>query len=206
MSAVSGQRNAELTKRALQSIRTDDCFQAFYESIIRKKEAFPAVAEPVLPRKRRVPVRFEIGTASGSFPETEQDQYRRIYFEALDLIVEAINERFNQPSFISSKNLESLLVNFVNGSDVSSQMKYVQETYADDIKMSLLLSQLEIFEILVKDVKIDCFHDIWMFLKTVPVAQRSLISEIVQICKLLSVNPATSATGERSIILFSKAS
>ena len=205
LSAVSGQRNAELTKRALQSIRTDQCFQAFYESVIRKKERFPAVSEPVLPRKRRVPVRFEIGTASGNFPETVQDHYRRIYFEALDLIVEAINERFDQPSFVSSKNLESLLVNFVNASDVSSQMKYVEENYAEDIKITLLLPQLEIFKVLVNDVKIDCFHDIWLFLKQIPVAQRLLISEIVQICKLFECQPCYKCNW-RAIILFSKAS
>ena len=36
--------------------------------------------------------------------------YRRIYFEALDLIVSSIEERFDQPSFKAYSNMESLLL------------------------------------------------------------------------------------------------
>ena len=44
------------------------------------------------------------------FPVTPEQAYRRIYFEALDLIVSSIEERFDQPSFKAYSNMESLLI------------------------------------------------------------------------------------------------
>ena len=34
-----------------------------------------------------------------TYPVTGQDYYRRIYFEAIDLMMNAIDQRFDQPSF-----------------------------------------------------------------------------------------------------------
>ena len=56
------------------------------------------IAKPVLPRNRRAPVGIEIGSGQPTFPETLEDHYRRIYFEALDLMVNEIEQRFSQPS------------------------------------------------------------------------------------------------------------
>ena len=42
------------------------------------------------------------------FPVTPEQVYRRIYFEALDLIVSSIEERFDQPSFKAYSDMESL--------------------------------------------------------------------------------------------------
>ena len=52
---------------------------------------------PVLPQKRRAPFRFEVGEGTQ-------------YFEALDLVIACIKERFDQPYEIYSK-LERLLLN-----------------------------------------------------------------------------------------------
>ena len=53
---------------------------------------------PMLPRRTRVPRRIEIGTGEPTYPLTAQDYYRRIYFEAIDLM-NAIDQRFDQPSW-----------------------------------------------------------------------------------------------------------
>ena len=53
---------------------------------------------------------------------------------------------------------------------------------------------------LVKDVNkqtVTSFQDILDSVKDLSPAQKHLISEVITICKLLLVNPATSATGER---------
>ena len=39
-----------------------------------------------------------------------QDYYRRIYFEAIDLTVNAIDQRFDQPRFDTYAKMESLLI------------------------------------------------------------------------------------------------
>ena len=43
-----------------------------------------------------------------------QDYYRRIYFEAIDLTVNAIDQRFDQPSFDTYAEMESLLIKTLN--------------------------------------------------------------------------------------------
>ena len=51
---------------------------------------------------------------------------------------------------------------------------------------------------LIKDVQINCFADVLNVVKSLTDHERHMITEVIVICKLLLVNPATSATGERS--------
>ena len=69
----------------------------------------------------------------------------------------AIDERFDQPNFKAHKNLESVLVNFLNDDNFSSQIKL---NYAEDIKYYYLLPLLEIFKVLMKGKQIESFSDI----------------------------------------------
>ena len=59
---------------------------------------------------KRAPGRFEVGTETPLFPVTPAQVYRRIYFEALDLIESSIEERFDQPSFKAYSDMESVLI------------------------------------------------------------------------------------------------
>ena len=58
--------------------------------------------------------------------------------------------------------------------------------------------QLEIFKVLMKDGEFTCFDDILAKIKQLSEAKKCMITEIITLCKLLLVNPATSAAGERS--------
>ena len=74
----------------------------------------------------------------------------------------AIDERFDQPNFKAHKNLESVLVNFLNDDNFSSQIKL---NYAEDIKYYYLLPPLEIFKVLMKGKQIESFSDILQYMK-----------------------------------------
>ena len=50
----------------------------------------------------------------------------------------------------------------------------------------------------MKDKKLECFLDVLDAVKNLDRHTSPMISEVISICKLLLVNPATSATGERS--------
>ena len=91
---------------------------------------------------------------------TPEQVYRRIYFEALDLIVSSIEEHFDQPSFKAYPDMESLLIGVLSSQDVSSQIDYMKENYADDVRTGYLFSQLEILKVLIKDARINCFADV----------------------------------------------
>ena len=127
MSAVSGQRVANVTKQVLEKMRNNECFKSFYDTVLVKSKQHPSVSEPALPRQRRAPSRFEIGTGAPSYPTTPQDHYRRVYFEAIDLMVNAIDLRFNQASYRVYEKMESFLVKCLNCQDYSTELRYLEQ-------------------------------------------------------------------------------
>ena len=68
-----------------------------------------------------------------------------------------------------------------------------------DERINQLLSNLEkSIKLLMKEGEFTCLDDIQAKMKTFSEVEKSMISEIITICNLLLVNPATSAAGERS--------
>ena len=55
--------------------------------------------------------------------------------------------------------------------------------------MILVQVQLEIFKVLVKNDELKCFDDILVYIKKLPELEKSMINEIITICKLLLLNP-----------------
>ena len=182
MSAVSGQRLAKMTKTVLQDMRTDEAFDKFYDVILIKKNKHSSIPEPSLPRRRRAPARFEIGTGNPSYPDTPKDYYRRIYFEGLDGIIAAIHERFNQPSFIAYLNLESLLLKALNSEDYSDSLRYLNDNYSDDVDVTALKAELPIFKILLSGSEVDCFENVLRKVQEMPKTDRAMIGQIITIC------------------------
>ena len=99
MAAVSGQRLANLTMETLTKIRTDQSFDHSHAKAARKSEGL--LGEPTLSRKRHTPARLEVAAGAPSYPQTAKDHFRRVYYEAIDLVVKAIYQRVNQESFSS---------------------------------------------------------------------------------------------------------
>ena len=56
---------------------------------------------------------LEVGNEEGYHSLTTEEHYC-IYFEALDLAVTSIQDRFDQPGYATYKNLESLLLKVAN--------------------------------------------------------------------------------------------
>ena len=70
--------------------------------------------------------------------------------------------------------------------------------YGDEVDVPALQFELALFKEMFDDIP-ECFDDIWNQLKIQTTKhQRLLIPNVIRICKLLLVNPATSATPERS--------
>jgi len=128
----------------------------FYANVSRKSEGL--VGEPTLPRKRCTPARLEVGAGAPSYPQTAKDHFRRVYYEAIDLTVSAIDQRFNQESFTSYAR-ETLLVKAANGEDYEAEFKFLQESYSEDIDTGALPGQLSTLEVMLKE-KISCFDEI----------------------------------------------
>jgi len=100
MSAAEGQKIAEMTVITLQSIRSDEQFLLFWD-LTKKKATELDINDPKLPRRRKQPRRYDHGSSVGDFPSSVDDYYKRIYFEALNVIINGIKNRFNQPGYKS---------------------------------------------------------------------------------------------------------
>ena len=148
-----------------------------------------------MPRRTRAPRRIEIGTGEPTYPVTAQVYYRRIYFEAIDLMMNAIaiDQRFDQPSFDTYAKMESLLIKTLNSQDKSEELKFMEKQYNDDVNISVLTSQMEILQVLLKNGGYFCFDGIIVKIKELANPEREMIKEVITLCKLILVNPATSA-------------
>ena len=118
-------------------------------------------------------------------------------------MIHSIDLRFRQPSFKAYKQLESLLLKALEANDFADELEYLKLHYNGDIDAFTLLSQLRLLPVMFKEdiVNIVCFDDVLQKVKQLPPAESSHIENVITICKLLHVNPATSVTGERSFSL-----
>ena len=78
MSAAEGQHSAKLAVDALKALKTDESFQQLWHEILHKIETCD-VSEPVVPRHRKQPARYEERTAEPHFPLTPEDLYHPVY-------------------------------------------------------------------------------------------------------------------------------
>ena len=97
MSAAEGQDVMCLTLSTLKSLRNDSSFDQFWQRICTSSEELD-IEKPTLPRRCKVPRCLDDGAAP-TFPDTVEEHYRVIYFEALDLITSCISDRFDQPGY-----------------------------------------------------------------------------------------------------------
>lgn len=108
-SAAEGQEIAKMVIVTLQGIRTEQSFDLFWAKLSKISESLD-LDEPQLPRRRKVPARYEQGSASGHFHDTPKVYYRQLYYKAIDNSIECLKKRFDQPGYHMYSNLEQLLI------------------------------------------------------------------------------------------------
>ena len=94
------------------------------------------VNEPVLPRKRKAPAQFEVGSHIGHQPNTPKYLYRQDYFECLDFSVACIRDWFKQPGLGVLNNLEDLLLKATRNENYDTELDFVLDFYKDDYQPS----------------------------------------------------------------------
>ena len=140
ISAASGQQVVKSVVITLQSLRNDSNFTLFWELVNSKSQKL-TVDPPSISRQRKRPLRYEYGNAPAEFASEPEDYYRRIYYEALDLIVESINERFDQTCYGLYSNLEQLLLKAVRHDNYDEELISVSNLYENDLHIEDLKSR-----------------------------------------------------------------
>lgn len=192
-----------MTCSTLQGMRTEENFSLFFEMVeLFRKQV--GVEEPSLPRKRKRPQRYETGDAEPHYSITVQDHYRKIYFEVIDLAVNGITNRFEQPGYAKYTKLESLLLKAAIREDYSEELEAVTSFYHSDIDAAQLSMQLEILEASFSEITETLqsvkatIHDVLQFLRGLSDSQRLLMQQVCNVARLLLTLPATNATSERT--------
>ena len=200
LSSVEGHAVAMLTVKTLEGLRTDENFDLFWQKVEKTRDKFD-VEEPQLARRRKVPRRFEEGTAPAEFPVSPEGEHRRLYFEALDLAVTSIRSRFDQKGFKTFCNVEQLLFKACRGLCFNEELDVVCNFFYDDFNREDLAAELltfhKLYQSALKD-ELPSVDNIKTALLTLSAPQRMLLNTVCKLFQLLLILPATNATSERS--------
>ena len=99
LTAADAHSVAELTCDTLEQIRNEESFGLFWEKLLLVQEKHD-VSLPTLPRKRIAPERLREGSGEAFIHDDPKQYYRAQYFEALDLVLNFVKKRFDQPAWL----------------------------------------------------------------------------------------------------------
>ena len=199
MSAVEARSIAKTCVDVFEKMRTESCFDQFWAVVEISRKSLD-VREAMLPRQRKRPRRYEDNGSEGYHPVEPKAHYRQMYYQAIDLVIAAINNRFNQADYDIYAKLEQVLLLAATNGNYSRELTEVTKFYKDDFNKSDLETQLEI----LSQMKIDCagdsitFQDIYKHLRGLSLSHHALVSQVMRLVKFVLLMPATNAMSERS--------
>ena len=152
------------------------------------------IGEPALPRKRKLPRRFDEASGSTHHDSTPEDMYKRYYFEVIDTIVGEVERRFESPSFTFYAKMELLLQSAAEGKEIpNTLLTEVVDHFVDDLELSDLRTELGLLKNVMASKEFT-----YPNLKTKVCEYQAILPQLMKLRQLLLVIPATSATSERS--------
>ena len=112
--------------------------------------------------------------------------------------MQAICDRFDQPGYKTYCRLETLILKSVKREAFSEELEAVLDVYGSDLNASNLQAQLEILTSNIESGKAMDIADVKKHLQQMTSAEKTLLSEVILVMKLILVMPAINATSERS--------
>ena len=105
----------------------------FFDEV--EKESYDLIEEPVLPRFRKIPRRYDDESTPHHY-QTPKDQYRHIYFEVLEVIAGEIERTFDQPDLKTIKDVEQLVINASEKFDINDRiLKHFENDIIDCVRL-----------------------------------------------------------------------
>ena len=158
MPAIKGKKCADLVIDTLRSMRNDEDFDSFFAVVKKAADSIKAVGKPTLPRKQEKPnysilqyvTGYEGPESNAYHPETAHEYFKPMYFQALDAVIRAINDRFEQPALKKFRNVEELLLKAINKADSSKELKVLESDFREDFNRNQLESELHLIPAIFK--------------------------------------------------------
>ena len=138
MSACSSKRLANLTIQTLETLRNEEWYENFYETVLKITKLHQFVNPPILKRKRRAPNYSILQFTEGSYQseEARHPSSPKENYEALDCLINSLKEQFTRPSFGVYDMLESFLLKYLDGEDIENKIEYIDTMYNEDLQTS----------------------------------------------------------------------
>ena len=131
LSTSQAQSIARKTVIALEKLRDNDYFLLFWKEVLTESRQLD-IDEPALRRKREASRRIEDDyshSSIGFFHEKFYDFVRQIYFEVLDLLINAIKNRLEQEDYKRYIVLENLLLKCAKNKSYAYELETVFNKY-----------------------------------------------------------------------------
>ena len=187
----------------LERQRSDSAFDLFYDSVV-KEATEKDLQQPTLPRQKRIPKRIDDNTQNHVY-STPKDFFRHQYYEVLDLLNEELVSRFDQPTYMILKEMESLLIDSCNckHTAISSNFKNL---YAKEFNFDVLTAQLSMLPSVITAANMDCNLGIKKVTSVNTLCDvfntsnfpKTMLVEVNKLIHIYYTIPLTSATAERS--------
>ena len=144
MSAAEGQAVTELTVIVLESLRSEEIVDIFFARV-RAAPTAHYVAEPCLPRRRKVSRSLDDSSFQAAFQTSLNYFFEPIFYEALDLITICVKERFEQPGYNNYLSVQNLILKVAAIEPCEAELQHVLDFYGADLDRFLLPTHLEIY-------------------------------------------------------------
>ena len=188
--------------RYLQDLRSETHFLEIFKTATEMCEDL-GLQLPVLPRRKRMPKRLEdyVGVRNPDHGcETPEDFYKGHFYSVIDLMVEKIEDRFNQDTLNYLIELEDLVISAANGNDftLSDKFKVIVD---GDVEISKLNSELTLLAAYTKEVK-PSVKEVTSVQTVLDVMKEGklnkVFSELHTLLRLYLTIPLSNASAERS--------
>ena len=198
LSTTDQEELSNLTVTTLRSLRCEKDFELFWDKLDWVMETVD-VEEASLPRQRS-----KHSEEKSDPPSTPKDLYRQHYYEAVDLLVDVITERFNRPGLQVYRRAENLLLDAAHGLDYNREdFDFVVAFYEGDFDRTVLSDQLRALRDCFKycdDQSTLTLQDICKHLTNPTMDFESCDhSQVTILAAILLVTPLTRGTEEESL-------
>ena len=154
LSASQAQSIARETVFTLEKLRDNGYFLVFWKDVLNESKQLD-IDEPTLGRKRKASRRIEDDysrSSIGFFYDKFEDFARKIYFEVLDLLNNAIKNKFEHEDYKRYIILENLSLKCVKNESYANKLEIVFNNYSE-FQQEQLPQQLDKFSTACRQVK-----------------------------------------------------
>ena len=152
---------------------------------------------------------MDIGRAKKRPTYTPKISIAKHYFEAFDMVINCIEDRFDQEDFKMYALLEQVLLKAAKHNEYKEKLKKIIQFYKEDFGESLLGSQFlnfsESFQSTTKKDTNVTLSAVCIYFQKLSPGMKLLLSQVIRLAKLVLVAAATNITSERSFSIMRRA-